>query len=194
MMEPNQNKRHRRSVRLQDYDYSQNGAYFVTVCTQERACLFGEIVDGAMQVNEAGRMLEQCWLAIPHHFPHVDLDAFVVMPNHAHGIVIIGDSPVRAKNLSPLPNTNRPMQRSLGTPSNSIGSIIRGFKIGVTKWFREKTDTHAVWQRNYYEHVIRSEESLIRIRQYIQDNPARWAFDRENPAAATREAEDALHE
>jgi len=64
----------------------------------------------------------------------------------------------------------------------------------VTKWFREKTDTHAVWQRNYYEHVIRSEEALIRIRQYIQDNPTRWAFDRENPAAATRQAEDALNE
>ena len=93
MMETNQNKRHRRSVRLQDYDYSQSGADFVTVCMQGRACLFGEIVDGAMQVNEAGRILEQCWLAMPHHFPHVDLDAFVVMPNHAHGIVIIVDSP-----------------------------------------------------------------------------------------------------
>jgi len=183
---------HRRSVRLQDYNYSQSGAYFVTLCTRERACLFGEILDGAMQVNDAGRMVERCWLNIPNHFPHVNLDAFVVMPNHAHGVVIIGDRPVGAKNLSHLPKTNRPAQRPLGTLSKSIGSIIRGFKIGVTKWFRENRDTRAVWQRNYYEHVIRSEESLIRIRQYIQDNPARWAFDRENPAAITSEGDDRL--
>jgi putative transposase len=186
-----QPKRHRRTIRLQAHDYSQSGAYFVTIGTQERALLFGEIIDGDMRLNDAGRMVEQCWLDIPNHFPHVDLDAFVVMPNHVHGILVITDRAVGAKNFSPLQNTNKPAQRPIGAPSKSIGSIIRGFKIGVTKWVRENTDTHAVWQRNYYEHVIRNEESLLRIRQYILDNPARWAFDGENPEAITPEKKDA---
>jgi putative transposase len=137
-----QPKRHRRTFRLLDYDYSQTGAYFVTLCTHERKSMFGEIIDGVMQVNEAGRMVEQCWLDIPNHFPHVDLDAFVVMPNHVHGIVVISDRPVGAKNFSPLHRTNNPAHEPLGAPSKSIGSIIRGFKIGVTKWVRENTDTH----------------------------------------------------
>jgi REP element-mobilizing transposase RayT len=86
-----QPKRHRRSVRLQDYDYSQSGAYFVTICTQERTCMFGKIVDGAMQLNDAGIIVDQCWLNIPNHFPQVDLDAFIVMPNHVHGIIVIAE-------------------------------------------------------------------------------------------------------
>lgn len=189
-MTSDQNMHHRRSVRLQGYDYSQVGAYFVTVCTQARAFLFGDVVDGVMRVNDAGRMVEQCWLAVSNHFPHVDLDAFVVMPNHVHGIIVITDRAVGAKNVSPLPGDNTAERRPSGAPSKSIGSIVRGFKIGVTKWFRKNTATPAVWQRNYYEHIIRDEESLIRIRQYILDNPARWAFDRENPAATVEGSED----
>lgn len=186
----NRNKHHRRSVRLQGYDYSRAGAYFVTICTQERACLFGDVVGGEMRVNDAGWTAEQCWLAIPNHFPHVDLDAFVVMPNHVHGIIVITDGAVGAKNFSPLPDDNTAAHRLIRSPSKTIGSIIRGFKIGVTKWFRENTDTHTVWQRSYYDHIIRTKESLIRIQQYIFDNPERWAFDRENPAATTAESED----
>ena len=91
-------KHHRRSIRLKGYDYAQAGAYFVTICTQHRACLFGEVVNGQMQLNDAGRFVEQCWLDIPHHFPHVELEAFVVMPNHVHGIIVITD-PVGAKNF-----------------------------------------------------------------------------------------------
>jgi REP element-mobilizing transposase RayT len=119
------------------------------------------------------------------------LDAFVVMPNHVHGIIVITDRAVGAKNFSPLPDSNTSTHRPIRSPSKTIGSIIRGFKIGVTKWFRENTVAHIVWQRNYYEHIIRNEESLNRIRQYVLDNPVRWAFDRENPTASTAESDDA---
>jgi REP element-mobilizing transposase RayT len=169
-------KHHRRSIRLKGYDYAQAGAYFVTIVTHGRECLFGDVVDGQMQLNNAGRFAEQCWLDIPHHFLHVELDAFVVMPNHVHGIIVIPDF-VGAKNFSPLPD---------GTPflsrSRTIGSVVRGFKIGVTKWLRINIDISAVWQRNYYEHIIRNEESLDRIREYIVNNPLQWAVDRENPS------------
>lgn len=161
---------HRRSIRLKGYDYAQAGAYFLTLCTKDRACLFGDIVDGLMVLNVAGRVVDECWKAIPSHFPHVGLDTFVIMPNHIHGVLRI----VGAKHLSPLPS------RRLGT-ANTIGSVIRGFKIGVTKWMRANTDIHHVWQRNYYEHVIRDETSVNRIREYIADNPASWADDPENP-------------
>ena len=190
-MDSMRSRPYRRSVRLQDYDYSQCGAYFITVCTQERGLLFGEITDGAMQLSCAGRQVELCWLDIPNHFPYVELDSFVVMPNHVHGIVVVGGSPVGAKNLSPLHKTNKSTQRPVGAPAKSLGSIVHGFKIGVTNWFRGNTNVRIVWQRNYYEHVIRNEESLNRIRQYIVDNPARWEFDRENPVAISPEKKDA---
>ena len=108
-------------------------------------------------------------------FPHVALDEFIVMPNHIHGIIIINDTNVGANNHSPL-QINR-----FRSPSKTIGSIIRGFKIGVTKWFRKSTNTYNVWQRNYYEHVIRNEKELSKIREYITNNPLKWQLDRENP-------------
>jgi REP element-mobilizing transposase RayT len=191
-MAANRNKRYRRSIRLQGFDYSQAGAYFVTICTQERACLFGDVLDGDMRLNDAGEVVEQCWLAIPIHFPAVVLDAFVVMPNHVHGIVIIIDRAVGAKNFSPLvPGKNAEVRTPNRSPSKTLGSIVRGFKIGVTKWFRESRSTEKVWQRNYYEHIIRNEEALSLIRQYIENNPMQWAYDRENPAAISGELEAA---
>jgi len=180
---------HRRSIRLQGYDYSAAGAYFVTICAKERACLFGDVVDGEMMLNQAGNVAHGCWRDIPGHFPHAELDEFVIMPNHVHGIIVIGDhdavdvtvgATVGAKNFSPL----HPGHPPNGT-SKTIGSIVRGFKIGVTKWMRQNTPVQTVWQRNYYEQVIRNEESLDRIRRYIAENPARWAHDRENPAAVS---------
>lgn len=173
---------HRRSIRLKGYDYTQAGAYFVTICTQHRTCLFGEMVNEQMQLNDAGRFVEQCWLDIPHHFPHVELEAFVVMPNHVHGIIVITD-PVGAKNFSPLPNDGTSTPTLFLSTSRTIGSIVRGFKIGVTKWFRMNMDISTVWQRNYYEHIIRNESTLHRIRDYIVNNPLQWAVDRENPLA-----------
>ena len=127
-MKYNPDVHHRRSIRLHGYDYAQPGAYFVTVCTQNRRCLFGGVMGGAMRLNAAGRVVEKCWHNIPSHFPHVALDAFVVMPNHVHGILRIVDASVGAKNFSPLQTGQRPH----GT-TKTIGSVIRGFKIGVTK-------------------------------------------------------------
>jgi putative transposase len=170
-------RRNRRSIRLQGYDYSQAGAYFVTLCTQNRECLFGEIVDGEMRMNDAGNIARQCWDNIPIHFPHVDLDEFVVMPNHIHGIVVITDN-VGGKNFSPLPQTTRPC----GT-SKTIGSIVRGFKIGVTKWMRNNTPIYDVWQRNYWEHIVRNEPELNRIREYIHNNPTQWELDKLHPSS-----------
>lgn len=153
--------------------------------------MFGKIVDGAMQLNDAGIIVDQCWLNIPNHFPQVDLDAFIVMPNHVHGIIVIAEGPVGAKVFSPLRKTNNTRHRPSGAPAKSVGSIVRGFKIGVTEWFRKNTDTNSVWQRSYYDHVIRNQGSLNNIRQYIFDNPSRWAFDRENPAATRPQSDDA---
>ena len=151
-----------------------------------------------MRLNDAGRVAEECWKAIPDHFPHVELDAFVIMPNHVHGINwIVDDAFVGAKNVSPEPNTGAKglspicgMPRAApasGTtafrsPSKTVGSVVRGFKIGVTKWIRANTSIHDVWQRNYYEHIVRDDDDLNRIRSYIADNPARWDEDSENPA------------
>jgi len=195
----------RRSIRLKGYDYSSPGAYFVTLCTQNRKCLFGQVVNKEMQLNDMGRIAKKCWNEIPSHFSHVRLDEFTVMPNHIHGILIvtpvgannyspIGENiltPVRAKNLSPLRTNNHSPHRPQGT-SKTIGSIIRGFKIGVTKWCRKQnrqnipcSDTiKDIWQRNYFDHIIRDDKSLNRIREYIIQNPMQWEFDRENPIGA----------
>jgi putative transposase len=183
-----QNKHHRRSIRLRGYDYSQPGAYYVTITTRHRACLFGDVVNGAMRLNDGGRVAKQCWMAIPDHFPHTTLDAYVIMPNHVHGIIVIAERVadiVGANNYSPLQYPQQPPEMPppapFRSPSKTIGSMVRGFKIGVTKWFRANTDVYTVWQRNYYDHVIRDERSLNRIRWYILENPARWHDDRENP-------------
>ncbi|MGR3302436.1 MAG: transposase [Candidatus Scalindua sp.] len=165
----------RKSIRLKGYDYSQQGMYFVTVCTNNHHFLFGPIAEERMILNNAGRFANKCWLEIPEHFPHVVLDEFIIMPNHIHGIIIINDINVGANNYSPL------QINQFRSPSKTIGSMIRGFKIGVTKWFRKNTNVYNVWQRNYYEHIIRNERKLNKIREYIINNPLKWLLDRENP-------------
>ncbi len=143
-----------------------------------------------MVLNEYGEIVHRCWMEIPQHFPHVELDAFVIMPNHVHGIIVIieknvganNHSPrnianihsvdnIRAKNFSPL------HEKHFHSPSRTIGSVVRGFKIGVTKWFRQHTNIYTVWQRNYYEHIVRDEMELNRIREYIYENPMKWEND-----------------
>ncbi len=175
---------HRRSIRLRGYDYSRPGAYFITICTQGHVCLFGNIVKGEMVSNDAGQVARRCWRDIPIHFPHAALDQFVVMPNHVHGIIVIGgdDDVVGAENEPDVGAENFSPLRSAGT-SKTLGSMVRGFKIGVTKWMRNKTPIHNVWQRNFYEHIIRDAFELNRIRQYIIDNPGNWAKDNENSSS-----------
>jgi len=136
------------------------------------------MLDGATRLNDVGRVVEECWQAIPTHFPQVELDEFVVMPNHVHGILVIGDlgeeTKGRANDYSPL------RKRPAGT-ARTIGSMVRGFKIGVTKWMRQTHQIHEVWQRNYWEHIIRDEAELAHIREYILNNPARWELDQLHP-------------
>jgi putative transposase len=185
-------KHHRRSIRLKEYDYTQAGAYFVTVCTQGQACLFGEVVDGEMRVNYAGRMVIAEWEMLPKRFPNVVLDAFVVMPNHVHGILVITDViPVGAG--SPCPyritaQTPAGVETALGAETAplrgpTLGNVVAYFKYQTTKAINAVRQTPSVrlWQRNYYEHIIRNETSLHRIREYIANNPLQWALDRENP-------------
>ncbi|MGI6604111.1 MAG: transposase [bacterium] len=182
-------ERRRRSIRLKGYNYSQPGAYFITICTHDRECLFGAIFGGEMQLNDWGVITERCWTEIPSHFPNVALDAFVVMPNHVHGIIVIRkrNAPVGARHAVPLQSTGifQTCIEQFGRPvSGSIPTIIRSFKAAVTRQINELRGTPGVpiWQRNYYEHVIRDEESLDRIREYVAGNPAQWDQDSENPA------------
>ena len=162
---------HRRSIRLKDYDYRQAGDYFVTVCTQNRECLFGDVADGEMRLNEAGRMTIKTWIGLADRFPFVELDEFVVMPNHMHGIILIVGAGLA------LPN------KGAASSAPTLGDVIRTFKsiaaININRLL-ERTG-RPLWQRNYYEHIIRNEDDLNRIREYITNNPTRWAEDEDNP-------------
>lgn len=190
-MKYNPQKHHRKSIRLKGYDYSQAGLYFITICIHNRECLFGEIENGIMIMNDMGKIADQCWAEIPRHFPNAVLHEYIIMPNHIHGIIEL----VGAKNFSPEnkispenehPSKNNSSENNIGaknisplrSPSKTIGSIVRGFKIGVTKWVRQNTNFETIWQRNYYEHIIRNEQSYNNISDYIINNPARWNDDK----------------
>ena len=168
-------RHHRRSIRLRGYDYSQAGAYFVTVCVQGREPLFGDVVDGEMRLNNAGQMVAQCWHELPAHFPHLELDEFVVMPNHMHGIIIVG-----APFMAPY-GPGAVNQGAINRAPTGLGEIVRSFKALAARRIRQAGVTAFAWQRNYYEHIIRDEEPLNRIREYIVNNPLQWALERENP-------------
>ncbi len=187
----------RRSIRLQGYDYSGDGGYFLTICAHRRASLFGEIVDGQMQLSEWGEIVQQEWLQTAVVRPYVVLDDFVVMPNHFHAIVFIMKPDDQPRDVgTPRPDGDTvgarravPLQpqHAFGKPvAGSLPTIVGAFKSAVTKRINEQRGTPGtpVWQRNYYEHVIRNELSLNDIRSYVQTNPARWAEDDENPANA----------
>lgn len=178
----------RRSIRLKGYDYSQAGLYFVTICCGDRACLFGKIemtnndLPQRMVLNDAGKIANECWLKIPEHFPNAVLHEYIIMPNHVHGIIELTET-VGANQYSPDTNGAKNVlganvDSPLRSPSKTIGSIVRGYKIGVTKWFRTNADIKNVWQRNYYEHIIRDEQSYQRIAEYIINNPAKWLDDK----------------
>ena len=172
-------KHRRRSIRLPGYDYSQPGYYFVTICSYQRQCLFGQIVNGEMQLNQYGEIVREEWLKSLIIRPETELDRYVVMPNHFHGIVIINT--VRANSGSPLPSTS--VHNNFSMKPRSLSSIMAGFKSSVTKninLIRHAPGT-PVWQRNYYEHIICTEESLNRIRTYIDNNPLSWHLDQLHP-------------
>ena len=181
---------HRRSIRLPGADYTQSGAYFITICTHDKACVFGTITLGMMEINAWGLVVKECWDDVPLHFPFVTLDAFVVMPNHVHGIVIISDHTTNMTPLSPISahDDSRGMiyhapihdtERQFSKPiANSLSSIIGTFKAAATRQIRRLKGTIPFqWQRNYYEHIIRDEIDMKRIRGYIESNPEQWKQD-----------------
>jgi REP element-mobilizing transposase RayT len=192
---------HRRSIRLKGFDYTHAGAYFITMITQDRHCLFGEVVDGEMRLSPLGNVARQQWERLPSRFPHIGLAEFVLMPNHVHGIIVIYDDDPDSMDLSdtrrgtaggftpPVVRTNRraptdsPILEQFGKPvPGSIPTIIRSYKSAVAYRLNliRRTPGAAVWQRNYYEHIIRDEAEYHRIARYILENPAGWATDTEN--------------
>ncbi|BAY07544.1 transposase [Calothrix sp. NIES-2098] len=190
----NPKQHHRRSIRLPGYDYTQIAAYFTTICTYKKQCWFGDVINGEILHNQLGIIVHHFWQALPRRFSHIQLDAFVVMPNHVHGILIITDSGARqpqsfpsVENFTdavPLQNTNIRKTEQFGKPvSGSIPTVIRSFKSAVTKRINlmRKTPYPPVWQRDYYERIIR-EDGLDNVRQYIINNPLQWAEDEENPS------------
>ncbi|MDQ1327561.1 MAG: REP-associated tyrosine transposase [Candidatus Poribacteria bacterium] len=175
IMKYDPDKHHRRSIRLKGYDYSQSGAYFITICTHDKKSLFGKIIDGNMVLNEFGKIVNDEWIKTEQIRKNVKIDEYMVMPNHLHGIIIINDD--RRDTLM------RVQSESFGKPvSGSISTIIRGFKSATTKQINEfRTPQMSVWQSNYYEHVIRNDDDLNDVREYIINNPLKWDLDRENP-------------
>jgi putative transposase len=183
------------STRLKNWDYSANGAYYITICVKNREYLFGNINDGKLILSDLGQFAERCWREIPIHFPFVQLDEFIIMPNHVHGIIIINKSddmsPVETQNLASLQSSskrNLPKTQNLaslqssskyGPQSKNIASIIRGYKIGVTK-YSSNNNISFKWQPRFFDHIIRDDKSLQKIREYIVNNPINWQDDEMN--------------
>ncbi len=170
---------HRRSIRLKGYDYSQPGLYFITICVHNREHLFGEIVGGKMGMNDAGKIAEQEWLKTAEMRENVELLEYVIMPNHMHGIILLND---RRGTTRCRGTTHRaPTIEQFGKPtSNTIPTIVRGYKSAVTKKINMLRNMPGVpvWQRNYYEHIIRDQKSYYHIAKYIRNNPLKWRDDR----------------
>jgi REP element-mobilizing transposase RayT len=167
----------RKQIRLLGYDYSQPGRYFITVCALEKACIFGEVHDGYFDPSPAGNIVRECWYELPAHYADVHLDEFVIMPNHIHGIIIFS-RPVGAK-LKPG------VEVSL---SRTVSEVVRGFKTFSARRINEMTGATGkpIWQRGYFEHIVRTNKGMAAIRQYIRDNPGAWEKDPENYASPRR--------
>ncbi len=162
-------------MRLSTWNYSRAGYYFVTICTKNKQPFFGRIKDGKMELNEIGLIAQLFWMDIPHHFDGVILDEFVIMPDHVHGIVVV--NPVGVADLQPL-------QKKFKSPKNNptkmiLPKVIHGYKSSITRTIKRKNlHRHFKWQCSYYDHIIRNEEGLNRIRRYIKNNPQKWQLNR----------------
>ena len=185
------NKYRIESTRLRNWDYT-HGTYFITICTRNRINFFGEIKKDKINLSKIGEVARQCWLEIPSHFPSVVLDEWVIMPNHVHGILTIHENnepKFNAANeycgrdakfcVSTIDSFRQRFGRSFGPQSKNLASVIRGFKVGVKKWTTMNNEIFD-WQPSYYEHIIRNEIVLKKIRRYIQNNPANWLIDPES--------------
>ncbi|MDO9301634.1 MAG: hypothetical protein Q7T89_09635 [Anaerolineales bacterium] len=200
---------HRRSIRLKGYDYSQAGAYFVTICVHQRECLLGDVVNGKMQLSQFGKIVSYAWLDLPKHYPHVILDEFCIMPNHVHFIIVLIDDgrdgsfklsqvSLPARRDGSLASSQTPSLTSIPlakTPPLSqethpyaeqtrhpLSEVIRAFKSFSAKRINalQKTTGNPFWQKNYYEHIIRNDREWNAIAWYILNNPLHWQLDRDN--------------
>lgn len=174
-------KHHRRSIRLPQYDYAKSGVYFVTICTHERECVLGDVVDGVMVLNDWGIIADEFWDEVSAHFHGVAIDAHVIMPNHVHANIVIIHNPTRRGEVaSPASwgGVSPPLRPALG-------QIVAYYKYQTTKAINLMRNMPGAkfWQRNYWEHVIRNEAEMNRILEYIETNPARWSDDQLHPAA-----------
>ncbi len=191
----NMEKHSRRSIRLKGWDYSSEGAYFVTICTQNKVSIFGDIVDGSIKLNEIGKMVNRWWIELVQKFKNIKLDEYIIMPNHLHGIIFIVGADLSVcpesdlsvcpeSDLSVCPANQNKKGEHIGSPLHKMiqwfktmttNEYIRGVKENMWKPYDGR-----LWQRNYYEHIIRNEDELNLIRQYIQENPLKWNDDPEN--------------
>ncbi|MDD4203125.1 MAG: hypothetical protein PHQ52_06630 [Candidatus Omnitrophica bacterium] len=162
-------EKNRRSIRVKEFDYSQEGLYAVTICTQNKHHIFGEIDNGEMILNKYGKIAKKHWTSIPNRYPNVKLDKYIIMPNHVHLIVEIKPL-VGAIHELPLPQKRRNML---------LPKLIGYYKMNSSKQINQikKTPGYRLWQRNYYEHIIRNEKDLSYIRYYIDNNPSNWEKD-----------------
>ena len=182
-MREGSDSRNRRSIRLAGYDYSRAGYYFVTVCVNERRNLFGDIVGGKIMLNGAGIMVEDNWNKLQQRFQSIELDEFIVMPNHLHGVIVIVGAPlVGAQNGDLIADDGD--DRATTRVAPTLGDVIGAFKsITTNEYIRNVKNKNWLsfnkyfWQRNYYERVIRDDNDLNRIREYIVNNPAKWEED-----------------
>jgi len=180
--------RERKQVRLRDYDYSQIGYYFITICTKNREEWFGKIESGIMRLNEFGEIARDFWFEIPSHFKEIKTDEFSVMPNHLHGILIIEEKTLgngMVGNAYMRSHQRNAYMHSLqGRTKMLLPRVAQQYKAVVTRKINSlQNDFHFRWQKSFYDHIIRSEESLDNIREYIQNNPLRWDLDSENPSS-----------
>lgn len=184
---------HRKSIRLKGYDYLQAGLYFITICVQNRECLFGEVQNGKMVLNDAGKMVENEWLKLPERFKNIKLHEYVVMPNHFHAIMeIVGATLVVAPNDVVAPNTPdaandigattrvAPTGKTVGDMVGAFQSIVTVEYIRGVKTLGWPSFNRKLWQRNYWENIIRNEQSYNRISEYIKNNPKNWEEDKLN--------------
>lgn len=170
---------HRRSIRLKNYNYSQAGLYFITICVHDRLPLFGKIIDGEMLLNAAGYMVANQWLLLPYRFPSIVLHEYVVMPNHFHGVIeSVGAIPCGCLIFCGCP------EKEGINPAPTVGDVVGAFKsLSTNEYIRNVKQNEwqpfnkKLWQRNYYEHIIRNEEAYLKIAEYIQTNPLRWRED-----------------
>ncbi|HCN37684.1 MAG TPA: transposase [Bacteroidetes bacterium] len=173
----------RKSIRLKGYDYSQSGLYFITICVQNRECLFGKIENGIMILNELGNIANNFWIEIPEHFPMIEIHEHIIMPNHLHGIIEI----VGTRRGVSLPNPDgsshvvspNEHQRQFSIPiPGSISTIINQYKSSVKRWCNKNGHEYFKWQSRFHDHIIRSEDDYYNISNYIINNPAKWQEDK----------------